>query len=396
MGPLVPDIIGNDLNYIIAIIIGLLFGMVLEQAGFSTSKKLVGLFYGYDFTVLRVFFTAGVTAMVGVIALNHFGLLDINLIYINPTFLWSAIVGGIIMGLGFVIGGFCPGTSVCAAAIGKIDAMYFILGSFLGVFVFAEGYPIFESLYKASYLGNIRIFETLETSQSVFATGMVIVAMFAFWFVSIIEDKVNKVKSKKINFTPYYVSLTCVGIILALSPLFLPDRRESLLNEALEKSSLIADEVKKISPDELAFRIIKNDNRLQLFDFRNQDEFNKFALPKSINFTFDNFFDKDAIKLLEIKNKVNIFIAKNENEELKMAYIAKKLGYNNFLILKEGMDGFISSIIDSNQIEKNKMLVNNDTYEFRLKASYQIPKLIEENKVKGVIKKTSKRALGGC
>ena len=129
MGPLVPDIIGNDLNYIVALIIGILFGMVLEQAGFSTSKKLVGLFYGYDFTVLRVFFTAGITAMVGVIALNHFGLLDINLIYINPTYLWSALVGGIIMGLGFVIGGFCPGTSVCAAAIGKIDAMYFVLGS---------------------------------------------------------------------------------------------------------------------------------------------------------------------------------------------------------------------------------------------------------------------------
>ena len=86
--------------------------------------------------------------MLGVIVLGHFGLLDISLIYINPTFLWSAIVGGLIMGLGFVIGGFCPGTSVCAAAIGKIDAMIFILGSFIGVLIFAEGYPIFENFIK--------------------------------------------------------------------------------------------------------------------------------------------------------------------------------------------------------------------------------------------------------
>ncbi|MGE5861207.1 MAG: YeeE/YedE thiosulfate transporter family protein, partial [Ignavibacteria bacterium] len=141
MGPLVPDIIGNELNFIAALFIGIAFGFILEQAGFSTSKKLVGLFYGYDFTVLRVFFTAGVTAMLGVIMLGHFGLLDINLIYINPTFLWSALAGGFIMGLGFVIGGFCPGTSFCAAAIGKIDAMFFIAGSFIGVFIFAEGYP---------------------------------------------------------------------------------------------------------------------------------------------------------------------------------------------------------------------------------------------------------------
>ena len=137
MGPLVPDIIGIDLNFIFALIIGILFGAILEQAGFSTSKKLVGLFYGYDFTVLRVFFTAGIVAMIGVLALTHFGLLDINLTYINPTFLWSAIIGGLIMGLGFIVGGFCPGTSVCAAAIGKIDAMIFIGGALLGVLLFA-------------------------------------------------------------------------------------------------------------------------------------------------------------------------------------------------------------------------------------------------------------------
>ena len=126
MGPLVPDIIGNELNLVVALLIGIAFGFILEQAGFSTSRKLVGLFYGYDFTVLRVFFTAGITAMIGVIAFGHFGILDLNLIYINPTYIWSAITGGLIMGLGFVIGGFCPGTSVCAAATGKIDAMIFI------------------------------------------------------------------------------------------------------------------------------------------------------------------------------------------------------------------------------------------------------------------------------
>ena len=136
MGPLVPDVIGNELNYIIAIFIGMAFGFVLEQAGFSSSKKLVGLFYGYDFTVLRVFFTAGVTAMMGVLLFSHFGLLDLSLIYINPTFLWSALVGGIIMGLGFVIGGFCPGTSVCAAAIGKIDGMFFCTRLFSWSFYF--------------------------------------------------------------------------------------------------------------------------------------------------------------------------------------------------------------------------------------------------------------------
>ncbi|MBN1926339.1 MAG: YeeE/YedE family protein, partial [Prolixibacteraceae bacterium] len=128
MGPLVPYIISEEFNLIVALLIGIGFGFILEQAGFSSTRKLVGLFYGYDFTVLRVFFTAGVTAMVGVLLLGHYGLLDLSVIYVNPTFLRSALIGGIIMGAGFIIGGFCPGTSVCAAAIGKIDGMLFVLG----------------------------------------------------------------------------------------------------------------------------------------------------------------------------------------------------------------------------------------------------------------------------
>ena len=73
MGPFVPDIISDELNLVVALLLGIAFGAVLEQAGFSSSRKLAGVFYGYDFTVLRVFFTAGVTAMLGVILLA-FGL----------------------------------------------------------------------------------------------------------------------------------------------------------------------------------------------------------------------------------------------------------------------------------------------------------------------------------
>ena len=65
MGPFVPDLISDQLNLVVALAIGFLFGFVLEQAGFSSSRRLVGVFYGYDLTVLRVFFTAAVTAAVG-------------------------------------------------------------------------------------------------------------------------------------------------------------------------------------------------------------------------------------------------------------------------------------------------------------------------------------------
>lgn len=141
MGPLVPDHLEFGLSLVIALLLGVAFGFILEQSGFSSSRRLAGLFYGRDFVVLRVFFTAAITAMSGIILLAYLGLLNLDIIYVNPTFLRSAIVGGVIMGAGFIIGGFCPGTSACAAAIGKLDAWFFILGLFLGIFLFAEAYP---------------------------------------------------------------------------------------------------------------------------------------------------------------------------------------------------------------------------------------------------------------
>lgn len=396
MGPLVPDVIGNDLNFIVALIIGILFGVILEQAGFSTSKKLVGLFYGYDFTVLRVFFTAGIVAMIGVIALEHFGLLDINLTYVNPAFIWSAVIGGLIMGLGFVIGGFCPGTSVCAAAIGKIDAMIFIAGSFVGVLVFAEGYPLWEGLYKAANLGNVRIFDTLGMQQTVFAFFLTAFALFMFWIASIIENKVNKIKKPAIRFTPYYVTIGIIGFILSLSAFMLTERKDSLQALVSDREFVNRYELPKMSVDEFAYRIMKDDNRLQIIDFRTAQAFEKQNLPGSTSFTFDNLFEKEPSKILHIRHKTNVFVADDEYKERQFAIIAKKLGFTNVFILEGGLRKFDKEILqfDKRSIATSKQEVN--TFRFRTKASSLIPELIKENKTAGPVKKTQKRVVGGC
>lgn len=397
MGPLVPDVISNNLNFIVALLIGILFGIILEQAGFSTSKKLVGLFYGYDFTVLRVFFTAGLVAMIGIMGLEHFGLIDISLVYINPTFLWSAIIGGLIMGLGFVVGGFCPGTSVCAAAIGKIDAMIFIFGAFLGVLVFAEGYPIFEPLYKAANLGNPRFFETLGMSQNLFAFIMVAFALVAFWFASIVENKVNGIKKPAFRFTPYYLSITAVGIIMALSAFIFPERKASLLELVENKEFVNSFNLKEMTVDEFAFRLMdEQDTKLQVIDFRDEKEFSKMSLPKSTSFTLDNLFEKEPNKVLSIRHKVNVFVADDELTERKLAIIASELGYKRIEILQGGLNAFKDQILNFKPIENPKNIDEVYLNRFRTKAKEIIPVLIKNNKATGPVKKEQKRVVGGC
>ena len=154
---------------------------MLESNGFSSSRRLAGMFYGYDTTVLKVFFTAAIVGALGLLFLSLFGQIDLNFIYINPTYLYSAIGGGVIMGAGFILGGYCPGTSFCAASIGKIDAMAFIGGIFIGIFIFTEGFPLWEEFYNAKFLGTPVLNEVIGTSRGVLTLGIVLVALGMFW-----------------------------------------------------------------------------------------------------------------------------------------------------------------------------------------------------------------------
>lgn len=190
MGPLINnDLITQNTNFFLAFLVGIGFGFVLEASGFSSSRKLAGVFYGYDTVVLKVFFTAALVAMVGLLFMSLFNWIDLDLVYVNPTYLWSTIIGGAIMGAGFITGGFCPGTSFCAASIGKIDAMFFIGGMIIGIVIFTEAYPLLEPLYKGSFKGTPTLPQALGFKDGVVVLGIIVVALGMFWVGEWAEKK---------------------------------------------------------------------------------------------------------------------------------------------------------------------------------------------------------------
>lgn len=195
MGPLIPNyIIPDNWNNVIALLLGMAFGFVLESSGFSSSRKIMGTFFGYDFVVLRVFFTAAVTSMLGILYLDYFGWIDFGQLYIHPAYITSAIVGGVIMGFGFSLGGYCPGTSYCAVAIGKLDALAYTAGLFIGIFIFSEAFPFLESLFEANYLGHVTVPEVLGMNTSLFVFLVVLMALGMFIAATLIQRKVKKVE----------------------------------------------------------------------------------------------------------------------------------------------------------------------------------------------------------
>ena len=302
------------------------------------------------------------------------------------------------MGLGFVIGGFCPGTSVCAAAIGKIDAMIFIVGAFFGVIIFAEGYPLFESFYKATNFGNPRFFETLGMSQNIFAFIMVMFALTAFWVGSIVENKVNGVSKPPIRFTPYYIGIASIGILMAFSAFVFPERKAALTQLIEDENFVQSYKIETVTTDEFALCLLKimECNKFQIFDFRSLEEFKKMSLPKSTFFTLNNLFEKEPSNLLNLKHKINVFVADDELTEKKMAIIAYELGYKRIQIVKGGLNAFKEEILNFQPIINPKTVDEENINRFRSKAKAIIPILIEQNKFSGPVKKTQKRVVGGC
>jgi len=193
MGPLIPNgVIPYEWNNIIAIIIGIVFGFVLEASGFSSSRKLAGVFYGYDFAVLKVFFTAALVSLIGILYMDYLGYINMEQLYVHPTYLWGAIIGGVIMGVGFVAAGFCPGTSLCAVAIGKIDAIVYVIGIMVGIFIFSELYTIFQPLYEGYFYGNITLMDSFGINRYWFVFVFTIIAILAF----VISDLIRKRRKK--------------------------------------------------------------------------------------------------------------------------------------------------------------------------------------------------------
>jgi len=190
MGPLSSYYVFPEwLDLLVAFLIGTGFGFALEQAGFSSSRRLAGMFYGYDTTVIKVFFTAAIVALVGSQLLNYFGLLNLNQVYVNEFYTGAAIIGGVIMGAGFIMGGFCPGTGLSALSIGKIDAMVFAAGGLLGAFLFAETYPSIQNLANGGYKGAVKINESLGISPGLFTLLLIAAAGLMFWIAELAEKR---------------------------------------------------------------------------------------------------------------------------------------------------------------------------------------------------------------
>lgn len=183
--PLISDgALGASLGAAVALGAG--FGFALERAGLGSARKLVGQFFGRDLAVMKVMFSALVVAMLGVFWLSRWGLLDLRAVYVPLTYIWPQLSGALLFGAGLVVAGLCPGTACVAAATGRIDGVFVLLGFLAGMIGVGLVLERFADFYTSGAHGAWTLPELTGLPYGAVVAAVVVLALAGFagaeWF----------------------------------------------------------------------------------------------------------------------------------------------------------------------------------------------------------------------
>jgi hypothetical protein len=355
----------NPWTYVLFGFIGFAFGYTLEMSGFGDSRKLAAQFYFTELTVLKVMFTAIVTAMVLLFGAVGLGLLNFSQVWVNPTYLWSGIAGGLIMGVGFIVGGFCPTTSLASASTGKIDGMFFMLGGFVGAAIFAETEPLFTNWYNnAGYYGRVTLDQVFNLPVGVVVLLVVLMALFMFWGAEQLERIVGR---KDMSNQPK-IRIAGAGILvaLALAVVFIgsPSLEQKYNKLTFTRTETIpqlegqepvvntftysADEMLEnrlvfITPAE-TFKARYNQAMNPIYiDVRSEADYNLYHIEDAINIPLERIEELVPVLLTEPPaNSVFILMSNDETAAVEAWKILVASGLTNSYILEGGVNNWIA------------------------------------------------------
>jgi rhodanese-related sulfurtransferase len=328
--------------------IGFGFGAALELGGFGDTRKLAAQFYLKDMTVLKTMFTGIIVAAVLVAGATGFGLLDMSRVWVNPTYLWPGIAGGLIMGVGFVLGGFCPGTSLVATATLKIDGMVFLLGALIGVWLFGETVGSYETFFISSNLGRFTLQEWLGLPVGVTVLLVVAMALLLFWAGELAEQVFGKGRPwAEVSLRPGRGKAAAAGALLLASLVVMargqptPAQKFDLLG--VEARRPVEERGLFVHPAEVV--ALKGDLNLQvnILDLRDEHDFNLFHLGGARRVDAASLLRAGQLKdLLALPaSAVTFLVGAREEKALATWKELKAMGVGNLYVIDGGIERWL-------------------------------------------------------
>ena len=345
MAPFDLATLGNLAYALVFGALGFGFGAALEMGGFGDTRKLAGQFYLRDLTVLKTMFTAIVVAAVLIFLASGLGVLDLGRVYVNPTYLWPGIVGGLIMGVGFVIGGFCPGTSLVAAATLKVDGILFVAGALTGVWLFGESVSSFDTFWLSSYMGRFTLPDWLGLSVGTTLVLVVLMALAMFWGAERIEARFAPVPAPV---PPRRRALRRAGAgTLAAVALVVAARGQPSPDERWARSSRLQEQVRDraifVHPAEVV--ALRKDVNLQIevLDLRSEHDFNLFHVGGARRVDPAALETPEELKRLRDRppSSVVFLVSNGEDRALTTWRQLVTLGVGNLYVVEGGVNRWL-------------------------------------------------------
>jgi rhodanese-related sulfurtransferase len=388
--PIISATLPPAMEFVPALFIGLCFGIALEVAGFGNSKILAGQFYFYDMRVFKVMFTAIITAATGVAILTATGMLDMDLVYIPDTFIIPLMVGGFILGMGFMISAYCPGTSLVGAASGKWDGFVTFIGVIIGSVAFGMIQPSVSSFYESTAKGVLTFPKLLGIPFSVLSVILTAAAFFAF----LGADKLERIFSRKLNMPEggkmtagakkALIAVFFVGILAVVFQYALPTNRQVQASRQTHITSV-----------DLAQMLIEDPRGLNIVDIREPNVCKGGdIIPQAV--CFNDI--RDNIEFM-YKGKPLVVYSQDGKKELP-AEIFKYKG--RIAVLDGGYDAWKTTVIGKPEQAYQAILNSSDNEKKEIISAMHFyftrPKMEVNSEASktGVIINMPKKRSGGC
>jgi hypothetical protein len=157
------------------LLVGIVMGVLIQRVGASNPRMILAALRLEDLTIIKFMATTIAVGMVGVYALGRVIPMHLD---IKPTYVLGVLAGGLVFGVGFAIGGYCPGTCVVGLGERRTDALFALLGGIVGALAFTLLYRLLEApLIKPLSYGKITLADLLHAPP--LSIAVVVAAIFA-------------------------------------------------------------------------------------------------------------------------------------------------------------------------------------------------------------------------
>ncbi len=190
--------LSSEANFFFAILLGIVFGFVLERTGFTRAQHIADTFYFKNTAIPKIMGVTVITATTWFIFFAWMGWIDLDALYTPGTYVWPYLFGGLLFGLGMVMAGYCPGTAVAGLGTGKSDALIFVLGLFAGAFLYFLVYPLISGFAGS---GNLGVFKLHDLFGGNYYTSYLLTVVLEIGIISFIVflQKLSSNKNKGEN-----------------------------------------------------------------------------------------------------------------------------------------------------------------------------------------------------